>query len=86
MGWLAGIVGKELGEILQRAILGFGGILQDLKLLRGGVDLAEAVAGGGEGEDVGNGGAGKENVRNKLGRKVFEKHGGGKWNGEFVNL
>jgi hypothetical protein len=83
VGWLAGIVGKELGEILQRAILGFGGILQDLKLLRGGVDLVEAVAGGGEGEDVGNRNTGKENMRNKLGRKVFEQHGGSKWNGEL---
>ena len=83
MCWLAGIVGEELGEILQRAVLDFGGILQDLKLLRGGVDLAEAVAGGGEGEDVGNRGAGKEDMRNELGRKVFEQHGGSKWNGEL---
>jgi len=44
---LAGVVGQELGEVLEGAELGFSGVLKEVELLRGRVYLAEAAAGGG---------------------------------------
>ena len=64
---LAGVVGQELGQVGEGAVLGFGGVLQNGEALGRSVDAAEAFAGGRKGEDVGNRGTGKEDVGYNLG-------------------
>lgn len=77
MCWLASVVREELGEVLKGTILGFGGAFEDSELLGRGVDVVEAATGTGQGQNVGNGRAGKENMGNKLRCKVLEQHSGG---------
>lgn len=79
MGRLAGIVRQELGEVLQRAKLGFGDAFEDGELLRRIVDGAESAASRRECDGVVNSRTRKEDMENKLGCEVFEQHSGGQW-------
>lgn len=67
MCWLAGVVRQQLCNVLQWPKLGFGGIFENGEFLRGRVNVAEAVAGGGECKYVGDGVAGKEDLENQFG-------------------
>lgn len=54
MGWLAGVVGEELGEVVEGSELRFGGGFKDGKFLRGRIDVAETFAGRRQGCYVGD--------------------------------
>jgi len=45
VGGLAGIVGKELGEVLERTELRFGDGFEYVYFLRGGIYVVETMAG-----------------------------------------
>lgn len=45
MGWLTGVVGDELSEVLQGSELYLSGVFEDGEPSGGGINLAKAMAG-----------------------------------------
>lgn len=76
VGWLAGVVGEELREVLQRAVLGFGGMLQDGQALGRKRDVVEAATRRRQCEDVVDRAAGEQHLDDQLGSEVLEEHVG----------
>jgi len=74
VGWLGGIVGKELDGVMEWSEFGFCGLGEDGEAGRGMEDTVKVAASLSEGEDVGNGMEGEVNLNNELVRERFEEH------------